>query len=134
VNRRRAGRWRDATLLCALVLVGCSAQQPADPRAQADAQKLVSAAQSAGVAPELTVEVAEALYGTTAPQICGALAGGISSAESLLLNGNPAGRRVKLITDRAITYERLVVQNYCPDDLPAYDQLVAHIDATEVTR
>ncbi len=94
-------------------------------------QQLVSAAHSAGVAPRLTVGVAESLYGTSAPQICDALDGGVSSAEALLLKGNPAGRRGKLITNDAITYERLVVQTYCPDQLSTYDDLVADIDATD---
>ena len=78
--------------------------------------------------------MAESLYGTSAPQICDVLDGGVSSAESLLLTGNPAGRRAKLITTDAITYERLVVQTYCPDELSTYDDLVSDIDATETTR
>ena len=84
----------------------------------------MSATESAGVASGLTVETAEALYGTSAPQICDALDGGVSSAESLLLTGNPAGRRGKVVTTDAITYERLVVQTYCPDQLSTYDDLV----------
>lgn len=94
----------------------------------------MSAAHSAGVAPRLTVGVAESLYGTSAPQICDALDGGVSSAESVLLKGNPAGRRGKLVTTDAVTYERLVVQTYCPSNLSTYDDLVADIDATKTTR
>lgn len=90
----------------------------------------MSAAQSAGVAPRLTVDVAESLYGSSAPQICGVLDGGVSSAESLLLTGNPTGRREKIITADAITYERLVVQTYCPDQLKTFDGFVAGIEAT----
>ena len=95
--------------------------------------KLVSAAHQAGVAPDLTVEVAESLYGTSAPQICDVLEDGVSSAESLILNGNPSGRREKLITTDAITYERLVVKTYCPDELSTFDDLAADIDGTETT-
>jgi hypothetical protein len=115
----------------ASLLVACSANHSAQEKS--DAEQLVSAAHSAGVAPRLTVGVAEALYGTDAPQICDALSGGISSAESLLLTGNPAGRRWKLVTTDAITYERLVVQTYCPDQLSAYDDLVSDIDGTAKT-
>ena len=61
------------------------------------------------------------------------LDGGVSSAESLLLSGNPSGRREKLITTDAVTYGRLVVKTYCPDELSTYDDLVADIDATETT-
>lgn len=94
----------------------------------------MSATQAADVAPGLTVSTAEALYGTSAPQICDALSGGVSSAESLLLSGNPAGRRSKLVTTDAVTYERLVVKTYCPDHLSTYDQLTSDIDGTSTTR
>jgi len=81
----------------------------------------------------LTASVAESMYGTSAPSICKVLDGGISSAESLLLSGNPSGRREKLVTTDAITYERLVVKTYCPDNLSTYDDLVSDIDGTETT-
>ena len=116
----------------AALLVACSSTHSAQE--QSDAQHLVSAAQSAGVASGLTVGVAESLYGTSAPQICDVLDGGVSSAESLLLTGNPAGRRPKVITTDAITYERLVVQTYCPNNLSTYDDLVSGIDGTTTTR
>ena len=58
----------------------------------------------------------------------------MSTAESLLLTGNPAGRRGKLVTTDAVTYERLVVQTYCPDQLSTYDDLVSDIDPTKTTR
>ena len=93
----------------------------------------MSAAHSAGVAPGLTVGVAESLYGTSAPQICDVLKDGVSSAESLLLSGNPSGRRPKIVTTDAVTYERLVVKTYCPDELSTYDDLVADIDPTETS-
>ena len=113
------------------LLVACSSTPSAKEKSRAE--KLVSATKSAGVAPGLTVETAEALYGTSAPQLCDALDGGVSSAESLLLTGNPSGRREKLITTDAVTYGRLVVKTYCPGQLSTYNDLVDDIDATEVT-
>jgi hypothetical protein len=133
------GRHRDAArggvLLGVLMLVAaCSSTSGADEATeQSQAETLVSAAHSAGVAPGLTVEVAESLYGTSASQICDVLKDGVSSAESLLLSGNPSGRREKLVTTDAVTYERLVVKTYCPDELSTYDDLVADIDATKTT-
>ena len=126
---------RAAAVACALVLVaGCSSTSAKEQATEkADAQKLVSAAHSAGVAPDLTVEVAESLYGTSASQICDVLKDGVSSAESMLLSGNPSGRREKLVTTDAVAYERLVVKTYCPDELSTYDDLVADIDATKTT-
>ncbi len=122
-------------MLCAVALLtGCSSSTSTDEGADAaSAQKLVSAAQAAGVAPGLTAEVAQSLYGGSAAQICDVLDGGVSSAESMLLTLNPSGRRAKLITTDAIAYERLVVQTYCPNELSTYDDLVAEIDGTETT-
>lgn len=109
---------------------GCSST---GAKERADARKLVSAAHSADVAPDLTVEVAESLYGSSASQICDVLDGGVSSAESLLLTGTPAGRREKLVTTDAVTYERLAVKTYCSDELSTYDGLGSDIDATETS-
>jgi hypothetical protein len=122
-----------AAAVSALVLVaGCSSTGAEEQATEkANAESLVSAAHAAGVAPDLTVGVAESLYGTSAPQICDVLKDGISSAESLLLTGNPSGRRGKLITTDTVTFERLVVKTYCSDELKAYDDLVADIDPTE---
>jgi hypothetical protein len=122
-------------ILCALVLAaGCSsAGAKEQATAKTDAKTLVAAAHSAGVAPDLTVSVAESLYGTSASQICDVLKDGVSSAESLLLSGNPSGRRPKLVTSDAVTYERLVVKTYCPDELSTYDGLVADIDPTDTS-
>ncbi len=120
--------------LVAVVLLAAACGSTHSSKEQSDAQSLVSAAHSAGVAPHLTVGVAESLYGTSAPQICDALEGGVSSAESLLLKGNPSGRRPKIVTTDAVTYERLVVKTYCPDQLSAYDDLAADIDPTKTSR
>ena len=109
-----------------ILLGGCSSDgsEATDPGAS-QAQQLVSATQAAGVAPNLTVGVAESLYGTAAPQICDALSDGLGSAEELILKGNPSGRRAKLITSDAVTYGGLVVQVYCPDQAATYAALVA---------
>jgi hypothetical protein len=121
------------SLVCGVVLLaGCSSTVSAKEKSQAE--KLVAETKSAGVAPGLTVGIAESLYGTSAAQICDVLDGGVSSVEKLLLTGNPAGRREKLITTDAVTYGGLVVKTYCPDELSTYDDLVDDIDATKVTR
>ena len=127
---------RAATVLCAVALstAACSSSTTSEQaRDAARAETLVAAAHAAGLAPGLTTAVAESLYGSSAAQVCGALDGGVSSAESMLLTLNPSGRRAKVITDDAITYERLVVQTYCPDELSTYDDLVSEIDGTETT-
>jgi hypothetical protein len=115
-----------------VLLAACSSSHSAEEASKA--KELVAATKSAGVASGLTVEAAEALYGTSAPQLCDALDGGVSSAEQLLLTGNLTGRRDKVITTDAVTYGQLVVTTYCPSELSAYDDLVDDIDATKVTR
>ena len=100
---------------------------------QARAEQLVDAAHSAGVAPRLTVDVAESLYGTDAPAVCDAFDGGLSTAEQNLILGNPAHGRRKTITDNAVTYGRLVVETYCPDNLDEYDDVVADLDPFEAS-
>lgn len=135
VTERSSGAGRLITVLCAVALLtACSSstttQQAGDA---AKAETLVAAVHSAGLAPGLTVAVAESLYGGSAAQVCDVLDGGVSSAESMLLTLNPSGRRAKVITDDALAYGRLVVQNYCPAELSTYDDLVAGIDGTETT-
>lgn len=130
---KRAGQL--TTVLCAVALLTACSSSTTDEQGgdAALAEQLVSAAQAAGVAPGMSVAVAESLYGSSAAQVCDALDGGVSSAESMLLTLNPSGRRAKLITTDAIAYERLVVQTYCPDELSTYDDLVSEIDGTETT-
>jgi hypothetical protein len=91
---------------------------------QRKAQQFVAAAHSAGVAPNLTVGVAESLYGSGAPAVCRVFKGGLTTAEKNLLLGNPSNRRPVAITTDAVTYGRLVVQTYCPDELSNYNHVV----------
>lgn len=127
----RLARTRTLLVACTLLIGGVGCSTTHDETEKSNAQKLVKATRSAGVAPDLTVSAAEALYGTSAPQICDVLEGGIGSAESLVLKGNPAGRREKLITNDAVTYERLVVKTYCPDEIDSFNDLVDGIDTSD---
>src|SRR6186997_1511891 len=113
-----AGQARAVFVVTAALLLlpsACSSTSASDEATeQALAEQLVDASHAAGVAPRLTVAVAESLYGTEAPAICDAFDGGLSTAEQNLLLGNPAHGRRKTITDDAVTYGRLVVETYCP--------------------
>jgi hypothetical protein len=91
---------------------------------QQKAQQLVAAAHSAGVAPHLTVGVAEALYGSGAPAVCRVFKGGLTTAEENDLVGNATNRRPKTITTNAVTFGRLVVKTYCPNELTQYNDFV----------
>ena len=50
------------------------------------------------------------------------------TAETLVLLGNPSGRRPKTITTDAVTYGRLVVETYCPQFLDEYNKAVQDLD------
>ena len=116
----------------AMMVVGCGSTSPADKAAeQQKAEQLVAATHAAGVAPHLTVELAASLYGTDAPTVCDVFADGLTTAERNDLFGNPTGRRAKVITTDAITYDRLVAEIYCPDELPHFDAAVASLDPVE---
>jgi hypothetical protein len=95
---------------------------------QQKAQQLVAAAHSAGVAPHLTVGVAEALYGSSAPAVCRVFKGGLDTPERNDLVGNLSNRRPTTITTNAVTYGRLVVQTYCPDELSRYNAFVKNLN------
>ena len=127
---RRASPWSSARSSWCGAPPAAAKEQAAE---KADATSWSPPRTSAGVAPGLTVEWPSRSTGRSAPQICDVLEDGVSSAESLLLTGNPSGRREKLITTDAVTYERLVVKTYCPDELSTFDDLVADIDPTETT-
>lgn len=119
-------------LAVVLVVAGCSSTSEADQAAETDkAEQLVAATQAAGVAPRLTVEVAESLYGTDATSVCDLLDDGLSNAAGIVILGNPAQGRRKTITDHAVEYGRLVVQTYCPDELDRYDGVVDDLDPFE---
>jgi len=132
-----AGQARAVFVVTAALLLlpsACSSTSASDEATeQALAEQLVDATRAAGVAPRLTVDVAESLYGTEAPAICDAFDGGLSTAAQNLLLGNPAHGRRKTITDDAVTYGRLVVETYCPDDLDEYDDVVTDLDPFEAS-
>jgi hypothetical protein len=129
----RDGLARTIGLGTILVLAtACSSTSSTDEAKEKSlAQQLIKEADAAGVGSGLTISSAEALYGTDAAQLCDALDGGVSSAEALLLKGNPSGRREKLITTDAVTLGGLVVKTYCPDNEAEYKDLTSDIDATK---
>jgi len=134
----QAGTSRTRSVLCGGLLVivlgllaaGCGgfSNAGAGSAEQEKAQQLVSSAHAAGLAPHLTVEVAEALYGKDAAGVCDVFEGGLTTSERNDLLGNPAGKRAKTITTDAIDYGRLVVKTYCPDELTRYDNIVKDLN------
>ena len=127
-HRRHRRRWALFGLAATASLLAACGSDEAGSSEEALAQQLVDATTAAGVAPRLTVDVAEALYGTDAPAVCDAFDGGLSTSAKNILLGNPGHGRRKTITDDAIQYGRLVVQTYCPQFEPEYDAVVADLD------
>ena len=123
--RRRGLLTCGALIAATLILAGCGSTSDADQATETEkAEQLVAATQAAGVAPHLTTDLAEALYGTDASTVCDVFESGLTTAERNDLLGNPSGRRSKTITTNAVEYGRIVVQTYCPDELANYDEVV----------
>lgn len=117
-----------------LLAVSCSSTSDDDEATEQQlAEQLVAATEQAGVAPNLTVDVAESLYGTDASTVCDAFDGGTSTSADLILRGNLAQGRRKAITDDAVTYAGLVIQTYCPDVLSDFNDVVADLDPLETS-
>ena len=131
MSRAHAAGLGVAVVGCLLLGGGCGRSTADDAEARRKATQLVAATESAGVAPNLTVEVATSLYGTSAPTVCKVFDGGLTTAERNDLWGNPTGRRAKTITTNAVTYGRLVVQTYCPDELSSFDDAVTTLDPVD---
>jgi hypothetical protein len=112
----------------AVVAAGCSAD---DAEARAKAEEFVAATRAAGLAPRLTVEVAEALYGDDAAAVCDIFEGGLTSAEHLILLGNPSDRRHKTITEHSIRYAGLLVETYCPEHVDHFLDEIHDLDPYE---
>ena len=87
------------SLAVAFAAAGCGSTNNAE---QQKAEQLVSAAHAAGVAPNLTVDVAAALYGSDAPTVCKVFEDGLTTAERNDVLGNPSGRRPKTISSDAV--------------------------------
>lgn len=120
--------------LLGLVALGCSSTSESEAaREEALARQLAAAAEEAGVAPRVTADVAASLYGTDASAVCDAFDGGTSSAADLILRGNLALGRRKTITDDAVIFAGLVIDTYCPDVRPAFEDVVADLDPVETS-
>jgi len=132
MRRRR----RRSVVLCAVTAISLAtaACSTGDIESQRKAERLVAAAHDAGLAPRLTVDVAEALYGDDAPAVCRAFDGSLGSAARMLLFGNPSGRRPKTITSDAVEYSLLVVETYCPENLAHLRAEVEDLDPFEARR
>ncbi|MEO1056203.1 MAG: hypothetical protein AAFY28_04735 [Actinomycetota bacterium] len=119
--------------LSVAALLGAACSSDNDPVAEERATQLVAATEQAGLAPGLTVESAEALYGADAPSFCEAHRADLDGVAGLVVRGNTAQGRRPTITDEAVEYGRLVAAIYCPDVLDDYDNLVDDIDPFERT-
>lgn len=119
-------------VIAVFVMSGCSTGSDVDQAAaEVKARELLDSLAGTGVAPRLTTDVAVSLYGPDAAGTCDVFEGGLNSNEYLLLVGNPSGRRSKLITTQAVDLVRHVVETYCPDELGAFERVVADLNPVE---
>ncbi len=119
------------SVAAAIAAGACSSDT--DPVAEQRATQLIAATQQAGLAPGLTIESAEALYGADAPAFCEAHRADLDGVAGLVVRGNTAQGRRPTVTDEAIAYGRLVAEIYCPDVLDDFDNLVDEIEPFERT-
>jgi hypothetical protein len=134
IRRRFAGRLLVVVAVLAAVNACSSTSDEEKAREQQLATEFVASLEAAMIAPRMTVELAEDLYGTDATTICDAFDGGTSTAGDLILRGNTAQGRRKTITDEAVEYAALVIETYCPDVAADFRRTVADIDPFETDR
>lgn len=130
IRRDRRRRLFAVVVVLAGISAGCGSDE-SEASEQALAEQLVAATRAAGVAPRLTVDAAESLYGTDAAAVCKAFDGELSTSAKNQLLGRFGLSRRKTITDHAVTYGGLVVDTYCPQFRDRYDEVVADIDPFE---
>jgi len=103
----------------ALAITGCADID--EPTAASRAETLVEEARATGIAPDLTVDVAESLYGDSAPTVCGPL----DDDPVSVLTWSRVNRHMpeEQVTD-LVDYDRLVIDTYCPDLAGDYEELL----------
>jgi hypothetical protein len=112
-------------LLC-MGVTACAAEDNDEANVKADA--LVLAARSDGLAPELTNEIARTLYGDDGGQVCGALKRDwqptlIGQGHMRKLTSQPDEH-----ADELLAYDQLVVEIYCPDQLPRFEEVLDQLN------
>lgn len=110
-------------------LAGCAVED--DDEAADKAAQLVTATRAAGLAPRLTADIAESLYGDDAPAVCDVFDDDLGSAARMLLLGNPSGRRAKSVTSHSVEYLAVVVEVYCPEHTPRIRDELDELDPLE---
>lgn len=122
--RRRTAILAAAVGVASALLAGCASTD--ETAADQNAQALVAATQAAGIAPELTPEIAESLYEDDAPGICGPLEDnelGLVRFARIPLWGMPEEK-----TQDLVEYDRLVVETYCPDQLDRFNEVLDRLN------
>ncbi|MGA9277611.1 hypothetical protein [Ilumatobacter sp.] len=128
---KRTASWIAAL---ALAVAACSSSDADEATEQQLAQELVDSTRAAGIQPELTAEIAAALYGTDASSVCDAFDGGLTTSAASRLLGNPGHGRRNNVTETAVAYAGLVIRTYCPDLLPDFAHAIEDVDPVDVTR
>ncbi len=118
-------RFTIGLLVCAfaLVIVACGQSEADKADAEAKAERLVALAQSKGYE-RLTAQIAEVVYGTSAPTVCGVLDSDWHRDLAIHLGRNPSGRIGQQISPDLLVFDRLVIEVYCPEKLPDIDEFV----------
>ena len=121
-------RFTIGLLVCvyALVAVACGQSDADEADAEAKAERLVVLAESQGY-DRLTVQIAEVVYGTSAPTVCGAFDSGWHRDLAIYHGRNPSGRLAQQVGPDLLAFDRLVIEVYCPEHLQDFDEFVGDL-------
>ena len=118
---------RRGALLVAVVGLAAGCGSTNEDSADALASDFAQAAVDSGVAPEMTPELAESLYGDDGGSGCAALD---EQPDDVALPW--AWTRVTAMPDEhvqdLVEYDRVVVEVYCPDDERTFDALLEDLN------
>jgi hypothetical protein len=109
-----------------LALTACNAEDTS-PTAVAGADRLVAEARLAGLAPEVSMEVARSVYGSDGGPVCEALRGDAPGALFAWGRTQVTAMPAEQVTD-LVEYDRLVVKVYCPGLLDEFDELMNRLN------
>lgn len=119
-----------AAVACAMVLAaGCAEQTPTDTETQLAAQ-LQSDLASQGV--EMETDAIIALYGDDGGHLCFEPEQGSDYIDVALVTHRFALRKTS-VSPADVMFVEAVIDVYCPDERPVFDEFVAGLDVEEST-
>ncbi len=105
--------------------------------AQAKAQQLTQAYQQAGLPVPPSQDTIITSLGTDGGAVCENPANALGKAalfDQIANGADFVGRRPVIVDSRALKGEALILQTYCPEKLPKYEETIAHLKHEQTIR